>query len=134
MEYYQEYMIRRILIVLCTVHTVLISFSLSFSYSEAHSVLSQCAGRRESLLKSVEDVTKDIQAKRSQLAATREELREMSMHEGQVKQKRDLASQKCLDLRKKVRACRDTVEQLHVLYGKKRKSSEKTFKTRTVET
>lgn len=97
-------------------------------------MLSQCAGRREYLLKSVDEVTKDIQAKRSQLATTRDELREMSMHEGQVKQKRDLASQKCLDLRKKVRACRDTVQQLQGLYGKKRKSNEKTFKTRTIET
>uniref|UniRef100_A0A1X7UIN0 Uncharacterized protein n=1 Tax=Amphimedon queenslandica TaxID=400682 RepID=A0A1X7UIN0_AMPQE len=108
--------------------------NLKEKVEKAHSVLSQCAGRREFLLKSVDEVTKDIQAKRSQLAATREELREMSMHEGQVKQKRDLASQKCLDLRKKVRACRDTVQQLQGLYGKKRKSSEKTFKTRTVET
>lgn len=101
---------------------------------EAHSVLSQCAGRRDTLLKSIDEVTKDIQTKRSQLAATREELRELSMQEGQVKQRRDLASQKCSDLRRNVRACRETVQQLHSLYGKKRKGGEKAFKARTAET
>lgn len=95
--------------------------------------MSQCAERKDVILGSIDDVTKEIQIKRNQLVTTREELRELSMKESEVKMKRDSAYERCSGLRKKVHACREAVQQINTLYGKKRKS-DKTPKQEKVRT
>lgn len=88
--------------------------------------MTQCAEKKSAILSSIDQVTKDIQHKKNQLAETREELRELSMREGHVKSRRDSAYEKCTDLRKKIHACREAIQQINSLYGKKRRS-EKTY-------
>lgn len=88
---------------------------------EAHSILSQCCEQKRSLMNQIEKVTEEIHIKRKQLASTREDLRVLSMEESQLKIKRDGAYEKCSELRKKVSACQEAIQQIHNLYGKKKK-------------
>ena len=100
---------------------------------EAHSVLSQCSEQKKTLMEQIEKVTEEIQVKRKQLTSVREDLRELSMEESQLKTKRDTAYEKCSDLRRKVHACREAIQQIQNLYSKKRKGDKFSTKFRQAE-
>lgn len=58
-----------------------------------------------------------------QLESTREELSELSMQEGKLKLKRNEADQSCSEIRRKLYASREALQQIQKLFGKRFRSS-----------
>ena len=58
-----------------------------------------------------------------QLESTREELSELSMQEGKLKLKRNEADQNCSEIRRKLYASREALQQIHKLFGKRFRST-----------
>ena len=86
------------------------------SSPEARKTLSDCSQQKDAVLQQIEDVGEQIEVKRKQLEETREELKHLSSQEAGVKAKRDTAYGKAAELRRKLHACRDLVQQIHQLY------------------
>ena len=78
--------------------------------------MSDCSQQKDAVLQQIEDVGEQIEVKRKQLEDTREELKHLSSQEAGVKAKRDNAYGKTAELRRKLQACRDLVQQIHQLY------------------
>lgn len=99
---------------------------------KAQNILQQFTEQKNVLLEQIDQVTGDIQKKRSQLETTREDLKELGMQESSLKSKRDEAYTKCSDLRKKLHASREALQQIQKMYGKQKKG-DKTIKEITAE-
>ena len=97
----------------------------SFFTSEAQRILLHSIDQKSTLMQKIDQVTEEIQNKRAQLNVTRQELRELSIQEGSLKTKRDDANTKCSEIRKKLYASREALQQIQKLYGKRPKSIQK---------
>ena len=100
---------------------------MSFLNLEAQKTLTHCTEQKGSLLEQIDLVTDEIQKKRAQLQTAREELKELSMQEGSLRAKRDEANAKCSEIRRKLFASREALQQIQKLHGKRVKSSQKEY-------
>ncbi len=81
-------------------------------------------------MEQIDHVTDDIQKKRMQLQTAREELKDLSIQEGRLRAKRDEANAKCSEIRRKLFASREALQQIQKLYGKKVKlNTQKEYST-----
>ena len=96
--------------------------------SEAHQTVEICSQQKQPLLEQIGAVTEKIQLKQKQLKDTREDLRKLSVQESEIKAKRDAIHSKCSELRRKLLASREALQQIQQLYANKRHSSTKAVK------
>ena len=96
---------------------------------EAKRMLKQCHQQKGNLVEQIDQVTEEIRKKQNQLQTTRDELKELSMQEASLKVKRDEANVKCMEVRKRLYASREALQQIQKLYGKRQKSIQKEITT-----
>ena len=76
----------------------------------------ECSQQKDAILAQIDDVGEQIQTRRKQLEDTREELKQLSSQETEVKSRQDAAYGKASELRRKLQACRDLAQQIQQLY------------------
>ena len=97
-------------------HVACVYLTSSILFLEAQKTLSDCSQQKDSILHQIDEVGEQIQVKRRQLEDTRDELKQLSSQEAEVKTRRDTAYRKASELQRKMHACRDLVQQIQQLY------------------
>lgn len=90
---------------------------------EAHKTLKHCDERKKQLKEQIDATNEEIQKKRAHLQQTREELKDLSMEESSLRTKRDEALTRCSEIRRKLYASREALQQINKLCGGRRPTS-----------